>query len=257
MKLGEKIKRHISDTMVMCGRILRHTVRSVDTIITVVAMPVMMMLASVYIYGGAMNIGTSYIDYIVPGILLFCIISGVAYSSVRLNNDVTKGIFERFHSMPIAKSSILNGHVLTSVVFNAVSVIAVLLIAFLIGFRPTAGILEWLLGAGILILFTLAMTWIAIAFGLFAKTVETAGVFSYLLMVLVFTSSGFAPTETMPPALRVFADYQPITPVIESVRSLMMGKPVGNNVWVAILWCVGICVVFRIMAMRVYKQRMK
>jgi len=258
MDIMVKFKNQISDTLVMCGRILRHTVRSVDTIITVVAMPVMMMLASVYIYGGAMNIGSSnYVDYIVPGITLFCILSGIAYSAVRLHNDVAKGIFERFHSMPIAKSSILNGHVLTSVIFNIVSVIAVMLFALLIGFRPTAGIAEWLLAAGIIILFTLAMTWIAITFGLLAQNIETAGVFSYVLLALVFTSSGFAPTSTMPAPLRAFANYQPITPVIDSIRALLMGKSAGNNLWVAILWCLIILIFFRIMAMRVYKSKLK
>ncbi|RJE47162.1 MULTISPECIES: ABC transporter permease [unclassified Dehalobacter] len=252
------IKNRISDTTVMCGRVLRHTLRSVDTIITVIAMPVMMMLASVYVYGGAMDLGrVNYIDYIVPGILLFCIVSGVAYSAVRLNNDVTKGIFERFHSMPIAKSSILGGHVLTSVLFNAVSVLAVLLVALLIGFRPGAGIVGWLLASGILLLFTLAMTWIAVTFGLLAKSLEGSGVFSYLLMILIFTSSAFAPTGTMPAALRYFAEVQPMTPIIDSVRSLLMTGTVSNAVWLAILWCVGIWIFFHLAAMRIYKRRIE
>ncbi len=252
------LKNRISDTLVMTNRILKHNLRSVDTIITVVAMPVMMMLMSVYIFGGAMDLGErSYIDYIVPGIFLLCITSGVAYTTYRLNNDVTKGIFERFHSMPIAKSSILGGHVFTTIIFNAISVIAVLLVALLIGYRPESTLLACLVATLVLLLFALAMTWLAIIFGLIAKSFETAGVYSYILMGLIFTSSGFAPTETMPAGLRYFAEYQPMTPVIESIRTLLSSGKIDNNTWLAMAWCVGLWILFRIIAMKAYKSKVK
>ena len=240
----------------MSGRVLRHTFRSVDTLITVVAMPIVMMLMFVYVFGGAMDTGSmKYIDYVVPGIILMCIESGVAYSAVRLNNDVTRGIFERFHSMPIAKSSILGGHVVTSLIFNAFSTVLILLFALLVGFRPQAGIAGWLLVTGILLLFTLAMTWVAIFFGLLAGNAEGAGVFSYLLMILLFISSAFAPTETMPAVVRVFAEKQPMTPLIESVRSLMLNEPAGSSAVTAALWCIAILIVAYVGSMQIYKRK--
>jgi ABC-2 type transport system permease protein len=256
MRIISKIKYNLSDTIVMSVRMLRHNFRSIDTIITVVAMPIMIMLMFVYVFGGSINTGTvDYINYVVPGIILMCITSGVAYSAFRLNNDVTKGIVERFRSMPIAKSSILGGHVLTSIVFNAFSTVLILLFAFLIGFRSDAGITRWLLAIGILLLFTLAMTWIAVMFGLLANSAEGAGVFSYLLLGLLFISSGFAPTETMPRIVRIFAENQPMTPIIETIRSLLLNESVGNNAFIAVLWCSGILIASYIAAMQIYKHR--
>lgn len=256
MSIISKIKNDLSDTMVMSGRMLRHNFRSIDTIITVIAMPIMIMLMFVYVFGGSIDTGTvDYINYVVPGIILMCITSGVAYSAFRLNNDVTKGIVERFRSMPIAKSSILGGHVLTSVVFNAFSTVLILLFSLLIGFRSDAGISGWLLVTGILLLFTLAMTWIAVMFGLSANSAEGAGVFSYLLMFLLFISSGFAPTESMPRIVRLFAENQPMTPIIETVRSLLLNQSVGNNALIAVLWCVGILIASYIAAMQIYKRK--
>lgn len=256
MNLISGVKYNFGDTAVMSGRVLRHTFRSIDTLITVVAMPIMMMLMFVYIFGGAMNTGPiSYINFVVPGILLFTIASGVAYTSVRLNNDVTEGIFDRFHSMPIAKSSILGGHVLTSVVFNLFSTLLVLLIALLIGFRPEAGLAGWLLVIGIVLLFTFAMTWVSVTFGLLANSAEGAGVFAYPMLMLLFISSAFVPTETMPGAVRAFAEYQPMTPIIDAVRSLLLNEPVGNKALIAVVWCLGILITFYIAAMRIYKRR--
>ncbi|TGE37107.1 ABC transporter permease [Desulfosporosinus fructosivorans] len=257
MMILSGIRRNFGDTAVLSGRMMRHTFRSIDTLITVVAMPIMMLLMFVYVFGGAMNTGSiDYINFVVPGILLFTIASGVAYTALRLNNDVTSGIFDRFHSMPISKSSILGGHVLNSVVFNMFSVILVLLVALLIGFRPEAGLAEWLLVIGMVLLFTFAMTWVAVTFGLLANSGEGAGVFAYPLLGLLFISSAFAPTESMPQVLRAFAEYQPMTPLIEAVRSLLMNEPVGNNALIAVIWCVGILVASYISAMQIYKRKM-
>jgi len=256
MKIFSKIKRNFSDAAVMSGRMMRHIFRSIDTLITVIAMPIMMMLLFVYVFGGSISTGSvDYINYVVPGIVLFCIASGVAYTALRLNNDVTKGIFERFHSMPISKSSILGGHVLTSVVFNAFSTVLILLFAVVIGFRPAAGFPGWLLVTGILLLFTFSMTWIAVLFGLMANSYEGAGVFSYILLLLLFISSAFAPTGSMPGIVRTFAENQPMTPIIETVRSLMLNEPAGNNALTAVLWCAGILIVSYTAAMLIYKRR--
>lgn len=256
MKITSRIKTYFSDTMVMSGRMLRHNFRSMDTIITVIAMPLMIMLMFVYVFGGSINTGrVKYIDYVVPGVILMCITSGVAYSAFRLNNDVTKGIFERFRSMPVAKSSILGGHVLTSVAFNAFSTVLILLFALLFGFRSHAGIAGWLLATGILLLFTLAMTWIAVMFGLLANSAEGAGVFSYLLLGLLFISSGFAPTDSMPKMVRIFAENQPMTPIINTIRALLMNESVGRNALIAVIWCTGILIASYIASMRIYKYK--
>jgi len=256
MKILSGMKHNLSDTAVMSGRVLRHTFRSIDTLITVVAMPVMMMLMFVYVLGGAMNTGSvDYINFVVPGIVLLTIASGVAYTAFRINNDVTAGIFDRFYSMPISKSSILGGHVLTSVVFNTFSTVLVLLVALLVGFRPEAGLTGWLLVIGIVLMFTLAMTWVSVTFGLLANSGEGAAVFSYPLLGLLFISSAFAPTDSMPGIVRAFAEHQPMTPIIEAVRALLMNEPVGNNALIAVIWCLGILIAFYIAAMQIYKRK--
>ncbi len=256
MKILSQIKRNFSDTAVMSGRVLRHAFRSIDTLITVVAMPIVMMLLFGYVLGGAMNTGSvNYLNYVVPGIILYAIASGTAYAALRLHNDVSAGIFDRFHSMPILKSSILGGHVLTSLVFNMFSAALVLLFAVLIGFRPEAGIAAWLLVVGIMLLFTLTMTWVSVTFGLLASSAEGAGVFAYLVLVLLFISSAFAPTESMPGIVRAFAEHQPMTPLIETMRSLLLNKSVGNNALLAVIWCVGICIAFYIAATQIYKHK--
>ncbi|MHB0976290.1 MAG: ABC transporter permease [Candidatus Aquicultorales bacterium] len=256
MGLVSGSKRAISDTIVMSGRVLRHNLRSIDTIITVVAMPIVMMIMFVYIFGGSIDTGSgSYINFVVPGTVLMCITSGVAYGAIRIHNDFAQGIIDRFRSMPIAKSSILGGHVLTSLVFNAFSTVLVLFVALLFGFRPGAGPVGWLLVTGILLLFTLAMTWIAVMFSLLAKTYEGAGVFSYFLLLLLFVSSGFAPTKSMPKLVRLFAENQPMTHVINSVRALMLDTPVGNATSIAVMWCLGVLTISSIAALQIYKRK--
>ncbi|WFR57064.1 ABC transporter permease [Anaerocolumna sp. AGMB13025] len=245
-----------SDICVMLGRSMRHIFRSMDTIITVTITPVAMMLLFVYVFGGAIQTGTgSYVNYLLPGILLIAIASGIAYTAYRLFMDMQSGIFDRFHSMPIARSAALWGHVLTSVVSNGISVIVIILVALLMGFRSQAGILSWLAVAGILVLFTLTLTWIAAIAGLSAKSVDGAGAFSYPLIFLPFISSAFVPTESMPAVIRAFAENQPVTSIVEAIRALLFGQPVGNAIWVALAWCIGIMIIAYIFAMRAYKKR--
>lgn len=251
------IKKHFfSDMSVMLGRSMRHILRSMDTIITVTIMPIAFMLLFVYVFGGAIQAGTdNYVNYLLPGIILIAIASGVTYTAYRLFNDVQKGIFQRFHSMPIARSTMLWGHVLTSLISNAISVSVIILVALIMGFRSSAGVLSWLAVAGILILFTLALTWGAAIAGLSAKSVDGATAFSYPIIFLPFISSAFVPTESMPPVVRAFAENQPVTSIVEAVRSLLMGQPVGNDIWGAIIWCIAILVVAYLLAMRVYKHK--
>lgn len=248
----------LQDTLTMTRRVLKHTMKSIDTLITVVLMPVMIMLASIYIYGSAMDVGkVNYVDYVVPGILVLTIISGAAYTSYRVSQDITKGIFERFHSMPIAKSSILAGHVYTSVIYNFISLIFVLLAAYLFGFRSSLSLTHVTLAILLVLVFNFAITWVAVFFGLLAKNVETAGLFSYILMALVFVSSAFAPVETMKPGLRAFAEYQPFSFVIDGLRDLFTGSQIGMNVWLGLAFSLSVWFIFRIASVLVYKKRLK
>jgi len=249
-------KQFFSDMGVMLGRSMRHIFRSMDTIITVTITPIAMMLLFVYVFGGAIQTGKdNYVNYLLPGILLIAIASGIAYTALRLFTDMQSGIFERFHSMPIARSTVLWGHVLTSLVSNAISVVVIILVALIMGFRSSAGVLSWLSVAGILALFTLALTWIAAIAGLSSKSVDGAGAFSYPLIFLPFISSAFVPTGSMPPVVRAFAENQPVTSIVNAIRALLSSQPVGNDIWVALAWCVGIMLVAYIFAMRVYKKR--
>jgi len=244
------------DTTVLTGRSLRHIARSPDTIITTVITPIAMLLLFVYVFGGAINSGSdSYVTYLLPGILLITIASGIAYTALRLFLDMQSGIFERFQSMPIARSSVLWAHVLTSLVAILVSVVVVVLVALLMGFRSPAGVLAWLAVAGILILFTLALTWLAVIAGLTAKSVDGASAFAYPLIFLPFISSAFVPTDTMPGPVRAFAENQPVTSIVNAIRDLFTQQPVGTSIWIALAWCVGILVVAFVFAMRTYRRK--
>ncbi len=249
-------KHFFGDTAVLTGRSLSHILRSPDTIITTAVTPIAMMLLFVFVFGGAIQTGTdNYVNYLLPGILLITIASGIAYTAYRLFLDMQGGIFERFQSMPIARSAVLWGHVLTSLVANMVSVVIVVLVALLMGFRSGAGILDWLAVAGILVLFTLALTWLAVIAGLSAKTVDGASAFSYPLIFLPFISSAFVPTETMPGPVRWFAENQPVTSIVNTIRDLLAGQPVGTDIWIALGWCVGILVIAYGFAMAAYRRK--
>ena len=249
-------KHFFSDTGVLLGRSLRHIIRSPDTIITTAIMPIAMMLLFVYVLGGAIKHGSgSYVTYLLPGILLIAIASGISYAALRLFTDLQGGIFERFQSMPIARSSALWAHVLTSLVANLISLVVVVLVGLLMGFRSGAGPLAWLAVAGILMLFTLALTWIAVIPGLTAKSVDGAGAFSYPLIFLPFISSAFVPTHNMPGPVRAFADNQPVTSIVNTIRDLLAQQPVGSGIWTALAWCVGILIVAYALAMATYHRK--
>ena len=247
----------VGDTALLTGRSLRHITRSLDTIITTTIMPIAFLLLFVFVLGGAIKTGTaSYVDYLLPGILVITVASGVSYTAYRLFLDLQSGIFERFHSMPIARSSALWAHVLTSLAAIAMSVLVVVLAALVMGFRSGAGVLAWAAVAGILALFTLALTWLAVIPGLTAKSVDGASAFSYPLILLPFISSAFVPTGTMPGPVRAFAENQPVTAIVDAIRDLLAGQqPVGTDIWVALAWCLGLLVVAYAFAMLVYRRR--
>ncbi|HET9143156.1 ABC transporter permease [Actinophytocola sp.] len=249
-------KHFPGDTAVLLGRSLRHITRSMDTIITTSVMPISFMLLFVFVFGGAIESGSdSYVTYLLPGILLITVASGVSYTAFRLFLDLKSGIFERFQSLPIARSAVLWAHVLTSLVANLISLVIVVLVALLMGFRSGAGVLPWLGVAGILVLFTLALTWLAVIPGLTAKSADGASAFAYPLIFLPFISSAFVPTGTMPGPVRAFAEHQPVTAIVDAIRDLFTRQPLGTDIWVALLWCVGLLIVAYVFAIIIYRRR--
>jgi ABC-2 type transport system permease protein len=246
----------LSDSLAMIGRSTRHAVRNVDVLITTTVLPVMLLLLFVYVLGGAMNTGTvAYVNYVAPGILLLCIGYCASTTAVSVNHDMTTGIIDRFRSMPIAQSAVLTGHVMASLLRNALATTLVLLVALLVGFRPNAGWLEWLAIVGILALYTLAMSWLSAVFGLLANSAEGASAFSFVALFLPYLSSAFVPTATMPAMLRAFAEHQPYTPISNALRSLLLGLPAGDSALIAVLWWLGILVVAYLVAVHLYERK--
>jgi len=251
-----KFGMKLSDTKVMAKRSMRHAIRSKDTIITSILMPIFMMLFFVYVFGGSINTGSvKYIDFVVPGIVLMSVSLGAAYGAMRLSTDMTNGIVSRFRSMPIARSSILNGHVITSVLFNMMSAVVVIGVAFLTGFRTDASLASWLAFGGLVLLFTTALSWASMIIGLISKGPEGAAAFSYLLLLGVFVSSAFAPTDAMGSAVRAFADHQPMTPIIETARSLLTQGTPGPSARMALIWSIVLLVVSYIIALRIANRK--
>jgi ABC-2 type transport system permease protein len=246
-----------SDTAALLGRSLRHIARSPDTIITTTVMPIAFLLLFVYVFGGAIDAGIdSYVDYLLPGILVITIASSISYTSYRLFLDLSSGMFERFQSLPIARPAVLWAHVLTSLVATAISLAVVVSVALLMGFRSSAGVLAWVAAGGVLLLFTLGLTWCAVVAGLSARSVDGAGAFAYPLILLPFVSSAFVLTETMAGPVRAFAENQPVTPIVNSVRDLLSGQGFGATVGIALAWCVGLLLAAYAWAMLTYRRRM-
>jgi ABC-2 type transport system permease protein len=241
----------------MAKRSLRHTTRSLDTIITVVLTPIAMLLLFVYVFGGALGTQTGaieYVDFITPGVIIMTVVSGIAYAALRLSMDLQKGIIGRFRTMPVAPSSVLSGQAMSSTLSNLFSCFLVIVAAFIVGFRPAGGAVAWLWFGALLVLFTLATTWLAMFFGLLAKSVEGAGAFSYILLLLIFISPSFVPTDSMTPFLRGFAENQPMTPIIETMRPLLTEGTPGADIWIALAWSAGILVVSYTLALRLYRN---
>lgn len=245
----------LRDTSTLLERTMKHILRSPDTIITVAITPIAMMLLFVYVLGGAIQANTdNYVNYLLPGILLIAIASGTSYTAFRIFTDMQKGIIARFNTMPISRSAVLWGHVLTSIVSSAISIVVIVAVALLMGFRSSADIGGWLAVAGILLLFTVALTWLAVIPGLKAKTIDGASAFAYPLIFLPFISSAFVPTDSMPTGVRVFAENQPVTAIVDAIRSLLNATPIGNDLWIALAWCVGITVVAYFFTVKTYRK---
>lgn len=250
------------DSATMLRRNLKHALRYPSMTVSVVAMPVLMLLLFNYVFGGALGAGiggtstgsTDYIDYVAPGIILMAATSGAVATAVSVCVDMTEGIVNRFRTMAISRASFLTGHVVGSVIQTMVSIALVVGVALLMGFRPDATPVEWLAAAGVLALLTLALSWLAAAMGLVAKNAETASNMPMPLTFLPFLGSAIVPPESMPTGLRWFAEYQPFTPVIETLRGLLMGTEIGTSGYLAVAWCLGLSLVGYLWARRAFKR---
>ena len=241
--------------LVMTGRALRLNWRNLDALLTALVLPVMLMLLFVYLFGGAIHTGTEYKDYVVPGVLVLCAGFGSALTAVRVCTDMTDGIVDRFRSMNIGGLAFLAGHVVASVVRNVISTLLVLGVALAIGFRPRAGVADWIIAGGVLLAFVVAVSWFAAVIGLLASTPDAANGATFIVLFLPYASSGFVPINTMPTWLRGFARHQPDTPVIDSVRAHLMSLPAGSSTWVALAWCGGILAVSAVASGFLFQRR--
>ncbi|PBC39806.1 ABC transporter permease [Rhodococcus sp. ACS1] len=253
----------LSDSATMLRRNLRHMVRYPSVTVLLVGMPIILLLLFVYVFGGTLGAGLgdpdggrgAYIDYVAPGILLMTVASAAQGTAISVATDMTEGIIARFRTMAIARVSVLTGHVIGSMIQTLISLVLVVGVAVLIGFRPTAGLGEWVAATAVLAMFTSALTWLSVAFGLVSKSVETASNLPMVLILLPFLGSGFVPTDSMPAGLRWFAEYQPFSPVIETIRGLLLGGPVGSSAVLAVGWSAGIALLGYLWAKRLFNRR--
>lgn len=227
---------------IFIGRGIRHSLRNVEAMIIAVVLPVMLMLLFTYVFGGAIDPGGGYVNYVVPGIILLCAGFGSAGTAVGVAEDMTNGIIDRFRAMPIRGSAVITGHVVASLARNLLATTVVFGAALLVGYRPQASLPAWLGVIGLISLYILAITWLAAALGLAMRSVEAAGGVTFIFLFVPYLSSAFVPTETMPRVLRWIADRQPVTPIIETLRGLLAGTPVGDTVWTALAWCLFILI---------------
>jgi ABC-2 type transport system permease protein len=252
----------VSDSATMLRRDLRHMLRYPALTVTLVGMPLVFLLLFVYVFGGTLGAGlggasggrAAYLDYVIPGIMLMTVASGATGTAISVAMDMTEGIVARFRTMAISRASVLTGHVLGSMIRTMLCMVVVVGVALLIGFRPTANAVEWVATAGVLVLMSFALTWLSVAFGLVTKSVEGASNLPLPLVFLPFLGSGFVPTDTMPAGLRAFAEIQPFTPVIETIRGLLTGGPIGNSAVLAVAWCAGIALGGYLWAKKLYNR---
>jgi ABC-2 type transport system permease protein len=252
----------VSDSRVMLRRNLKHQMRYPSMTLMLVGMPIVLLLLFVYVFGGQLGAGLgphlgrhAYLDYVVPGLLLITVASAVQGTSIMVAMDMTGGIIDRFRTMAIARASVLSGHVLGSLIQTLAALAVLVGVAFGLGFRSSAGPVEWLAAIGMLALFAFALIWLAVALGLKAKSVETASNTPMILFLLCFFGSGFVLTSTMPAGLRQFAEYQPLSPVADTVRGLLTGGAIGGHAIAAVAWSVGIAAVSYVWALRLYNSR--
>ena len=253
-----KTKKY-NDSMTMAKRCLLLSKRNPDTLLTSIILPAILMLLFVSLFGNLIHIGnTSYVNYIVPGVLLQCIAQASATTGIMVNVDVTNGIIHRFSTLPIKNSALLNGHVLASIVRNVITSIVILLAAALVGFRPLAGILDWCIIFLLLVGIITALSWFSVVVGIISKTPEGTGGASALLVILPYLSSGFVPAESLPRILQIFAKYQPMTPMIDSMRTMLLGEPLNmTHLTLALTWCVVLTLIFYLMSLVLFKKRLQ
>jgi len=252
----------LTDSSTMLRRQMRHMIRYPSLTVMLVGMPVVFLLLFVYVFGGTLGAGlgrvaggrSAYLEYVVPGILLMTIAGGAQGTAISVAMDMTEGIIARFRTMAISRASVLVGHVVGSLIQTMISMVVVLGVALLIGFRPSAGPPGWIAAIGLLVLTTFAVTWLSVAFGMVSKSVETASNIPMFLMLLPFLGSGFVPTDSMPAGIRWFAEYQPFTPIMETLRGLLMGTPIGNSGILAVAWCMAITLFGFVWSVRLYER---
>ena len=244
-----------TDSAIMLRRNFRHTLRNPTAVFNAVLLPIVIALMFVYVLGGAFNVGVKYIDYATPGLIVMAIAYGLSATALAVNSDMTKGIINRFKVMDISRAAVLTGHVIASMLRSLVAVAAIIGVALLIGFRSSASVLGWLGAIGVITLVCFAATWLTVALGLSAKTAESAGLATVPLIMLPFLSSAFVPADTMAPGVRQFAEYQPFTPIIETLRGLLTGHPSAGHVMAALAWCAGIALVGYLWALATFRKR--
>ena len=247
----------VQDSWTMSKRTIKHIFRNPESLLISMVLPILLMLMFVYVFGGAINTGTDYINYVVPGIIITCIGYGSSMTAVSISQDMSEGLFDRLRSMPVLSSSLLSGHVVGSYVRNMISTALVFLVAVMIGFRPEASILEWLGVIAFISLFVISVSWFSIILGLLAKNAESASAFTFFILFLPYVSSAFVPTETMPTWLHAFADNQPMTPLIETLRGLLLHTAIENNGWLSVIWFGGLLVLSVIIASLIFSYRQK
>jgi ABC-2 type transport system permease protein len=245
----------VHDSQAMIWRCLRRSTREIDVLLMSVALPVIIMLMFVYVFGGSIDTGGAYVNYVVPGIIVLCVGYGSATTAVAVASDLTGGIMNRFRSLPIRRSSVLTGHVVASMARNAVATVTVFAVAYLVGFRPVAGAVEWLGVVALLALYVLAITWIGVLTGLLASSPDAANGLSFAIMFLPYVSSAFVRPESMPRVLEIIARYQPVTPVTDTLRGWLVGEPLGSEPWAALAWGVGMLIAARTTAVVLYRRR--
>jgi ABC-2 type transport system permease protein len=250
----------VRDSRTMLRRNLRHMLRYPSMTLMLVGIPIVFLLLFVYVFGGTLGAGlggvsggrAQYANYVAPAILLMTVAGAVQGTAISVSMDMTEGIIDRFRTMAISRASVLTGHVVGSMIQTLAGIAVVIGVALLVGFRPTAGFAEWIATISVLVMVALALSWLSVAFGLVAKSVETASNLPMFLVLLPFLGSGFVPTDSMPAALRWFAEYQPFTPIIETLRGLLLGTPIGSNAVFAIAWCAAIALLSHLWARRLF-----
>ena len=245
----------MSNSTTMLGRNFRHTLRNPVTVFNAVLFPIVIMLMFVYVVGGAFDVGVDYIDYATPGMIVLAITYGLSATALAVNSDMTKGIINRFKVMDISRSAVLSAHVVGTMLTSFIAIAAIIGVAFLSGFRPAASSLEWLGVIGLVVLVSFAASWITVALGLFARTPESAGMAAVPLIMLPFLSSAIAPADTMRAGVRQFVEYQPFTPIIETLRGLLTGEPSGSTAVTAVAWSVGIALVGYLWSLSTFRKR--